>query len=203
MGWADLDDHRQDDQELEGGRGDGEDGADSGTGADAGQIQEAEKDDHRDARGHQCRLQSREDDAEVDDPRGGAEGRGQEIVDQDQQAADQAGHRADGVARHRHHPAALRVAHRNLAVFVGEQDENEHRHEDKEGGVGPDLAVKDAGRVIDGGSEVGEDDGPAEEPAQPPRAGPGRLRVPHPPNAKKGSAKSSAADRPGCHAIDF
>ena len=55
------------------------------------------------------------------------DGAGQEVVDADEDAAQAADHRPEGVGGHRHHAAAVRVAARDLHVLERQQDEDEAR----------------------------------------------------------------------------
>ena len=73
----------------------------------------------------------------------------------------------DRARAHRHHTAALRVADGHLGVLEREQDKGDRGHADEERGVQAHLAIEDAGHVVDGGADVGEDHGPAQERAQP------------------------------------
>ena len=74
-----------------------------------------------------------------------------------------------GVGSHRHHASTLRVAHGHLAILDGEQDEDEQGqgHEERRVRADTRLLEEDAGRIIDRGADVGEDDAPAQERAEP------------------------------------
>jgi len=98
---------------------------------------------------------------EVDDAGEGAERGGQEVVDEDEHAAKHPGERVDGGGRDRD-AAAARIAHGDLAVHAREHNEDDEGQADEDGRVRAHagLLVEDARRVVDGGAEVGEDDGP-------------------------------------------
>src|SRR5579864_2279986 len=55
-------------------------------------------------------------------------------------------------------------------VLQTEQDEHDHGHEHEDRRPCGEAAVEDAGRVVDGRADVGEDDRPAQERTQAPAA---------------------------------
>ena len=67
-----------------------------------------------------------------------------------------------GLRRHGDDAAALREPVGHLRVLQRQEHEDGQRHEDEEPGEGPDASVEDTRDVIDGGADVGEDYGPAE-----------------------------------------
>jgi len=64
------------------------------------------------------------------------------------------------------HAATLRIPPCHLGVLDAQEDEDEQRHQHEDGRARAELAVKDAGYVIDGSADVGEYDGPAQERAE-------------------------------------
>jgi hypothetical protein len=101
--------------------------------------------------------------AEVVDPRDARHGRGQEVVDGDQQAADQAPARRERLRRDGDDAAALGIAPADLDVLRGEQQEAHQRCEHEQGRRVADLVVEHPRDVVDRGADVAEHHRPHQE----------------------------------------
>ncbi len=121
----DVDDHGQDGGKLRPARDDREDQATFGAGADTGPVEDGQQHQRHDGRLDQDGLERSHHNAEVDDPGQRTQGRGQKVVDQDQEATQRPRERMDGAGGDRHHAATLRIAGRDLRVLDGQQDEDD------------------------------------------------------------------------------
>jgi len=153
-------DHRG---QLGGGSEDGEDHAGLRACADPRPVEQGQQEQGGNRGLDQHRLERPDDDADIDDAGERAERRRQEVVDQDQEAAKRARQWMERPRGDRDHAAALRIPGGDLRVLHGQQDEDDQRHGDEEGGMHADLAVEDPRRVVNRRADVGEDHAPAEE----------------------------------------
>ena len=116
---------------------------------------------------HDDRLQSCEDDAEVDHARQCAQGDGQEVVDEDEETANQPHVWMERPRADRDDAAPLGEANRDFRVLDREQDEYHQGHGNEKRGSGADLPKENSGGVVDRRSDVREDHRPAEEGTKP------------------------------------
>ena len=94
------------------------------------------------------------------------DGGGKKIIDGNQHAAQATPHRPESLRGDRNHAAAFGIAPSNFYVFEGERDETAGGEQDEKRRCVFDVAVEDAGNVIDRSADVTENDGPCQEPSK-------------------------------------